>query len=199
VSSTPALTTAAAAADPSPLGLSAFALTWFILSLVNVGVNLGAGGSKVVLTLALVYGGLALLLAGMWEFRAGNTFGATAATSFGAFWLSYAALMTPGFFGSSGAISYQAHGVFLLGWAIIALILAIASLRTTGAFAATLILVLLTLLLLGIAQLLDSDALTAIGGWLGILTALVAWYTALAALLRYASRGAIVLPVYPLA
>ncbi len=189
----------AAVADSSPLGLSAFALTWFIFSLVNVGVNLGAGGSKVVLALALVYGGLTLLLTGMWEFRAGNTFAATAASSYGAFWLSYVVLLTPGLFGiGSAAISYQALGVYLLGWAIVTAILAIASLRTTGAFAAILVLLFLTYLLLGVAQLTDNDALQAVGGWLGILTAIVAWYAALAALLRTVSRGAIVLPVYPL-
>ncbi len=196
--SAPAVATAAA--DPNPLGLSALALTWFIFSLVNVGVGLGSGGTKVILAVALVYGGLTLLLAGMWEFRAGNTLGATAAASFGAFWLSYVVLLTPGLFGiSNTAIAYKPLGVYLIGWAIVTAILAIASLRTTGAYAATLVLLFLTLLLLGLAALTDNDALTTIGGWLGILTALVAWYTALAALLRTATRGAIALPVYPLA
>jgi succinate-acetate transporter protein len=196
--SAPAVATAVA--DPNPLGLSALALTWFFFSLVNVGAVPAGGGAKVVLAVALVYGGLTLLLAGMWEFRAGNTLGATAAASFGAFWLSYVVLLTPGLFGiSNTAIEYKPLGVYLLGWAIVTAILAIASLRTTVAFAATLVLLFLTFLLLGVAQFTDNDALTAVGGWLGILTALVAWYTALAALLRTASRGAIALPVYPLA
>ncbi len=196
--SSPAVATAVA--DPNPLGLSALALTWFIFSLVNIGVVPAGGGAKVVLAVALVYGGLTLLLAGMWEFRAGNTLGATAAASFGAFWLSYVVLLTPGLFGiSNTAIEYRPMGVYLLGWAIVTAILAIASLRTTVAFAAILVLLFLTFLLLGVAQLTDNDALTALGGWLGILTALVAWYTALAGLLRTVSRGAIALPVYPLA
>src|SRR4051812_22221045 len=75
-------------ADPGPLGLAAFALTTFVLSMFNSGI-LDAKGEPVVLGLALAYGGIAQLLAGMWEFRTGNTFGAVAFTSFGAFWLSF--------------------------------------------------------------------------------------------------------------
>src|SRR5881409_91652 len=78
-------------ADPGPLGLATFALTTFVLSMFNAGL-VGKGGEPVVLGLALAYGGLAQLLAGMWEFRTGNTFGATAFTSYGAFWLSFWAL-----------------------------------------------------------------------------------------------------------
>src|SRR5919206_1102284 len=80
-------------ADPAPLGLAGFALTTFLLSLVNAGV-IPAGAEPVVLGLALAYGGLAQLLAGMWEFRKGNTFGATAFGSYGAFWISFWALVT---------------------------------------------------------------------------------------------------------
>ena len=75
-------------ADPGPLGLAAFALTTFVLSMFNADL-VSKGGEPVVLGLALAYGGLAQLLAGMWEFRTGNTFGAVAFTSFGAFWLSF--------------------------------------------------------------------------------------------------------------
>src|SRR5262245_42904056 len=74
-------------ADPAPLGLGAFALTTFVLSFFNAGL-VNAGGEPIVFGLALAYGGLAQLLAGMWEFKNNNTFGATAFTSFGAFWLS---------------------------------------------------------------------------------------------------------------
>src|SRR3954462_682611 len=80
-------------ADPGPLGLAGFAMTTFVLSMFNAGL-IGAGGEPVVLGLALAYGGLAQLLAGMWEFRTGNTFGATAFTSYGAFWLSFWAFVT---------------------------------------------------------------------------------------------------------
>jgi succinate-acetate transporter protein len=77
-----------APADPGPLGLAGFALTTFVLSMFNAGL-VSRAGEPVVLGLALGYGGLAQLLAGMWEFRTGNTFGAVAFTSYGAFWLSF--------------------------------------------------------------------------------------------------------------
>src|SRR5215468_5234081 len=80
-------------ADPGPLGLAAFALTTFVLSMFNAGL-INKAGEPVVLGLALAYGGVAQILAGMWEFRTGNTFGAVAFTSFGAFWISFWAFVT---------------------------------------------------------------------------------------------------------
>jgi len=74
-------------ANPAPLGLAGFAMTTFVLSMINANWVSGLDAG-VVLPLALAYGGLAQLLAGMWEFRAGNTFGAVAFTSYGAFWIS---------------------------------------------------------------------------------------------------------------
>src|SRR5918996_976232 len=79
-------------ADPGPLGLAGFAMTTFVLSMFNADL-VNKGGEPVVLGLALAYGGVAQLLAGMWEFRTGNTFGAVAFTSFGAFWISFAVLV----------------------------------------------------------------------------------------------------------
>jgi uncharacterized protein len=78
-------------ADPGPLGLAGFAMTTFVLSMCNSNLVNGKG-LPVVLGLALVYGGIVQLLAGMWEFRNGNTFGAVAFSSFGAFWISFWAL-----------------------------------------------------------------------------------------------------------
>ena len=80
-------------ADPGPLGLAAFAMTTFVLSMFNANF-VSKAGEPVVLGLAFAYGGIAQLLAGMWEFRTGNTFGAVAFTSFGAFWISFWALVT---------------------------------------------------------------------------------------------------------
>ena len=74
-------------------GLPRFALTTFVLSMFNAGL-VSKAGEPVVLGLALAYGGIAQILAGMWEFRTGNTFGAVAFTSFGAFWISFWAFVT---------------------------------------------------------------------------------------------------------
>lgn len=75
-------------ADPAPLGLAAFALTTFLLSMANAGF-MPASAEPIVFGVALAYGGIAQMLAGMWEFRKGNVFGATVFTSYGAFWLSF--------------------------------------------------------------------------------------------------------------
>lgn len=78
-------------ANPAPLGLMAFGATTFVLSMFNVQAR-GITTPNVILGMALAYGGLCQLLAGMWEFAAGNTFGATAFSSYGGFWLSFAVL-----------------------------------------------------------------------------------------------------------
>src|SRR6266700_5458994 len=102
---------APAVANPGPLGLCGFALTTFVLSSINAGLIPGADAAKMVIGLAFFYGGLAQLLAGMWEFRLGNTFGGTAFSSYGAFWLAV-----------GGALWFKlisnetAFGFFFLGW-----------------------------------------------------------------------------------
>ena len=121
-------------ADPAPLGLGAFALTTFLLSLVNAGV-MDATTEPVVLGVALAYGGVAQILAGMWEFRKGNVFGATAFTSYGAFWLSFWAYVA--FYAKEvpAASHGQAAGWFLMAWAIFTTLMVIAALRTTAVLA----------------------------------------------------------------
>src|SRR4051794_25218152 len=125
---------AQATADPGPLGLAAFALTTFVLSMVNADL-VGSKSEPIVFGLALAYGGLAQLLAGMWEFRAGNTFGATAFTSYGAFWLSFWAYVQ--FFASGVAEKDAGHavGLYLIAWGIFTAYMFVASLRTTVAVA----------------------------------------------------------------
>lgn len=181
-------------ANPGPLGLSGFALTTLILSLVNAGL-IGGGNVAIVLGLALFYGGLAQLLAGMWEFRSGNTFGATAFSSYGAFWLSFAALFVPGLGNSALKLDDTGLGWYLLGWAIVTGILTIASFRTNGATALVFVLLFITFLLLAIGALGGGANITKIGGYVGIITAIAAWYAALAGVLASVKIN---LPVFPL-
>ena len=192
-------------ANPGPLGLCGFALTTFVLSLVNTGVLTLVPDITVVIGLAVFYGGLAQLLAGMWEFRSGNTFGATAFSSYGAFWLSFAALLIPAFginFGSKTGPTGTAVGWYLIGWAIFTGIMTLASFRTNLATAVVFVLLFLAFVLLGIGFLQGVAAgtgITAAGGWVGIATAIAAWYTALAGVLAGVNGGKNVLPVFPLA
>lgn len=185
-------------ADPGPLGLSAFALTTFVLSVVNAGL-VKESDTPIVIGLAFFYGGLAQLLAGMWEFRNGNTFGATAFSSYGAFWLSFAALLIPGF----GVVleknqANTAIGIYLLAWTIVTGLLMLGAFRVNGALSAVFILLFVTFLLLTIGKLAGNASIGNIGGWVGILTAIVAWYTALAGILRDVSKGRVALPVFPM-
>ena len=130
-------------ADPAPLGLAGFALTTFVLSMFNAGL-VNDKGEPIVFGLALAYGGLAQLLAGMWEFKNNNAFGATAFTSFGAFWLSFWAFVQ--FFEKSVPAKDAGHavGLYLIGWGIFTTYMFVASLRTTGAVALVFILLAIT-------------------------------------------------------
>jgi len=195
-----AASAAPAVANPGPLGLSAFALTTFVLSASNAGFIVAQGtGGAMVIGLGLFYGGLAQLGAGMWEFRTGNTFGATAFSSYGAFWISLAFSSLPIFGGKSLAelAGGTAVGVYLLGWTIFTAYMFLGTLRQTGALAGVFLFLTLTFLFLTIGALGTSTSMTQIGGWLGIITAVVAWYTGAAGVLA-ATNSMIKLPTFPM-
>lgn len=160
-------------ADPAPLGLAAFAMTTFVLSMSNTQVWPSAGSAAV--ALAIAYGGLAQLLAGMWEFKRGNTFGATAFSSFGAFWISFYFLANV-----VHGVDPFALGTFLLGWTIFTLYMTVASARVSAAVFAVFVLLTLTFLFLTIGAFLSSEGWTKTGGWFGVATAAAAWYASFA-------------------
>jgi succinate-acetate transporter protein len=180
-------------ADPAPLGLAAFALTTFVLSMFNAGL-VNSAGEPVVLGLALGYGGIAQVLAGMWEFRTGNTFGAVAFTSFGAFWLSFWAFVT--FFSGEIPAAHvgDAVGLYLIAGGIFTTYMFVASLRTTAAVAVVFFLLAITFFLLGIGNSGGNEGLVEAGGWFGLATAVAAWYASFAAVTN-ATFGRTVLPV----
>ena len=185
-------------ADPGPLGLAAFAGTTFILSMINA--NLVAGplaDVPVVLGMALAYGGLAQLLAGMWEFRTGNTFGAVAFTSYGAFWISFYILVKVGLPLLPKGHVDTALGLYLWTWAIFTTYMFVASLRTTGAVALVFFLLAITFILLGIRNSGASTNTIKLGGYVGIATAIAAWYASFAAVIN-STFGRVVAPVFPL-
>ncbi len=183
-------------ADPAPLGLAAFALTTFLLSLVNAGI-MPKDTEPVMLGVALAFGGIAQLLAGMWEFRKGNVFGATVFSSYGAFWLSFWAYVTL----YAKDIPAEHHGVaagwYLIGWAIFTSLMLIAALRTTVVLAVLFAVLDVTFVLLGLGALVGSAGLTVAGGALGLVTAALAWYLCVAAVTA-STFGRPVLPNRPL-
>lgn len=183
-------------ADPAPLGLAGFAMTTFVLSMFNANL-VSASGEPVVFGLAFAYGGLAQLLAGMWEFRNGNTFGALAFSSFGAFWLSLFVFEV--FFANSIPTADAGHavGLYLWAWAIFTTYMLVASLRTTAAVALVFLLLSATFILLAIGASGAHETVTHWGGYVGIATAVAAWYASFATVVNSTFRRT-VLPVVPL-
>ena len=166
-------------ADPAPLGLAAFALTTFVLSTFNAGL-LPKTVEAVVLPIALFYGGFAQLLAGMWEFKKGNTFGALAFTSYGAFWLSFAALVRFVAADLPKADAEKGIGVFLLAWTIFTLYMTLAALRTSPILVIVFVTLSITFVLLTVGAFAGSSTISQLGGWFGLLTAFEAWYASAA-------------------
>jgi succinate-acetate transporter protein len=186
-------------ADPGPVGLAAFAMTTFMLSVFNTNM-LSATLASGVLGLALFYGGVVQLLAGMWEFRKGNTFGALAFSSFGAFWLAYWYYVDRVVPKLPADQAHKVTGVFLLAWAIFTFYMAIASLRTTGAIAAVFVTLTITFVLLCIGAFATgatSIDITKAGGYAGLVTAACAWYASFAGVTNSTFKRT-VLPTFPL-
>jgi succinate-acetate transporter protein len=182
-------------ADPAPLGLAAFAMTTFVLSIFNANL-VNTKGAPVVLGLALAYGGIVQLLAGMWEFRNGNTFGAVAFSSFGAFWISFWALQV--FYAKQiGGNAGHAVGVYLWAWAIFTAYMAVAALRVSAAVLLVFVLLTATFVLLAIGADGNDVGVTEWGGFVGLATAAAAWYASFAAVVN-STFGRTVLPVFPL-
>jgi len=183
-------------ADPAPLGLAAFAMTTFALSIGNA--KIWGPGADAAVALALVYGGAVQLFAGMWEFVRKNTFGALAFSSYGAFWIAYYVFGKFVAGGIPAADVPQAVGVFLLGWTIFTFYMVLPSLRVSAAVAAVFVLLTITFVLLTIGAFRSNMTVNHWGGYFGIATAAVAWYTSFAGVVNETFKKAII-PTIPLA
>lgn len=202
-------------ANPAPLGLSAFALTTFVLSAINLGTR-GVNVPNIVVPLALGYGGLVQLLAGMWEMAVGNTFGATALSSYGGFWIAYGIMLTPhwnilgqgGPYASDAAkavdpqMSDSALGFFLTGWFIFTTILLLCTLRSTVMFFLLFFTLDLCFLMLACSHFAKDNGattayhlLTQAGGGFGMVAAFLAWYNAFAGIAD-SSNSLFLIPVF---
>ena len=182
----------APAADPAPLGLAAFALTTFLLSAANAN-WMGSASGDAWLGYAFAYGGLAQLLAGMWEFRNRNVFGATAFSTYGAFWIGlglWALLVAP----TAGAKAGKDVAWILLAFAIFNTYMLFWSSMVNAAVFGVFLTLEATEIVLFIGNFAANTNIVKIGGYVGILTALVAWYTS-AAGVGNGVAGRIILPV----
>jgi succinate-acetate transporter protein len=178
-------------ADPAPLGLAGFALTTFVLSAINahwVPPTL----VPVVFGLALAYGGIGQFAAGLWEFAKGNTFGATAFCSYGSFWISYWWLTAHNVGELPAADAHKATGLYLLAWAIFTAYMSVAATRVNLAVLAVFVLLTITFLVLSLADFQTSTNLTKLGGWIGIATALAAFYASFAGVVAFTFKRPVV-------
>jgi uncharacterized protein len=172
-------------ANPAPLGLVAFGLTTLLLSFINANIIPGST-LPIVLATAIPFGGVAQILAGMWEFRTGNTFGATAFTSFGMFWISFVLIQTV-FVKDLGPDPTPMLGLYAFAWGLFTLYMFIASLGgASRAVSVVFILLAITFFFLAAGFWGKSPSgtstfgLTTIGGYFGIATAVAAIYTSFA-------------------
>jgi uncharacterized protein len=183
-----------AIANPAALGLGGFALTTFVLSTHNAGL----APNLTWLGLAFFYGGLAQFAAGMWEFKTGNTFGATAFSTYGAFWMSLATFVVLLLNGKIPAADVDKDlGWFLLSFAIFNTYMLFCSARQNMSVFLVFLTLEVTEILLFIGFFSGNKAgegLVALGGWMGVVTAIVAWYAS-AAVVANSLRLKPILPV----
>ncbi|KAF8975056.1 hypothetical protein BGZ46_009480 [Entomortierella lignicola] len=190
--------------NPGPLGLSAFAMSTFVASVLNLGVGFPAGSPVQIITgLAIFYGGGVQTVAGLLEFYVGNTLSATTLISYGAFWLSYGAILIPSFgiaealATAPGHTAQNALGVYLLGWTIYTMLIWLGTLRTSKMYSliwAVLFFNFLFLTIGDLAHLGANNIPTRIAGGFGIIASFLAWYCC-AALLYTPKTTFITLPV----
>ena len=175
-------------ADPAPLGLAAFALTTFLLSAVNAGWANNTSGLDW-LGYALAYGGLAQLLAGMWEFRNRNVFGSTAFSTYGAFWIGLALWLLLAHASSTD----KDLGWILLAFAIFNTYMLIFSTQLNVAVFGVFLTLELTEIFLFIGAFAANTTMLKVGGYIGVITALVAWYASAAGVIN-GMKGRTVVP-----
>ena len=170
-------------ADPGPLGLAAFALTTFILSLSNASLMPATLGA-LFLTLGLFYGGVAQVIAGYVEFKKNNAFGATAFTSYGLFWISLSSMV---YLEKTGVLNFGADakaavGFFLLAWTIFTAYMWIATFRLNVGLLVTFSLLMVTFVLLVLTEFAVISG--PLGGYFGLATAFSAWYCSAAGIIN---------------
>jgi succinate-acetate transporter protein len=199
--------------NPTPLGFCAFALTLFVYSMIMAGATVPIQtSSSGAMGLALFYGGLILLIAGLLEFRVGNNFYALAFCSYAGYWLGLAALYINGsfgFFASSGnsittttdiTVQQKALGIFYIGWVIFTLCMLISSVRTNVVLIAFFFFLMLAYLLWAASYFLISTTigLQQAGGAIGIFTSAIAWFLGFSSLLKKGDNAYFNLPNYSL-
>lgn len=183
--------------NPSPLAFGAFALTTFLLSLVNAGV-VGLGFMPVVIATAWFYGGIVQFVVALWQFHERQLFPGVVFGTYGSFWVTFAILQT--FYADKvpSAMAGAANAWFLAVWCIVTVYFLVAAFRTNVALVIAFILVEVTLLPLVAGFATGNDALLRLGGYAGLALAVEVWYIAAAEVLNH-MYGRVLLPLGSLA
>ncbi|MBN1288929.1 MAG: acetate uptake transporter [Actinobacteria bacterium] len=186
-------------ANPAVLGLMAFGLTTLLLNLHNVGLF---GMDNTILAMGLFFGGSAQIIAGVLEYKKGNTFGTTAFTAYGAFWLTLVFVLVVGPYLSEGApgiaTSTTGLGWYMAVWGLFTGLMFIGTLKVNRALQAVFLCLTILFFILAFHFWLDSSALQTAAGVVGIITAFTAIYLAIAELLNE-MYGKVILPIGPMA
>jgi uncharacterized protein len=183
--------------NSAPLGLAAFAITTFMLSMINAKL-MPAEITPVVFGVALMYGGIAQLIAGVIQFRTGNTFTGVLFSTFGAFWLSLFAIVQFFLKDIPAAQTGHALGLFLYAFGIFTVWIWLASFRTNVVVVLALAGLAATLFVLGVGNYYGSGLTVEVGGYMGLVVAAMAAYLSLAELCEFGYKRE-VLPLFPLA
>ncbi|MEA1063537.1 acetate uptake transporter [Apirhabdus apintestini] len=178
-------------ANPAPLGLMGFGMTTILLNLHNIGLFPMDG---IILAMGIFYGGLAQIFAGLLEYKKGNTFGLTAFTSYGAFWLTLVAILLMPKVGLADAANGHFLGVYLGLWGVFTLFMFFGTLTSARALQFVFLSLTILFALLAVGHLTDSENIVHIAGWVGIVCGASAVYLAMGEVLN-AQFGRTVLPI----
>lgn len=182
-------------ANPAPLGLLGFGMTTVLLNIYNAGL-LDVASLGMIFSMGIFYGGLAQVFAGMWEMKKGNTFGATAFTSYGLFWLSLVALRLFPVFGWTASVSKTALAAYLALWGLFTLLMTVGALNLNKALVVVFASLTVLFFLLALGDATGIGTITTIAGYEGIFCGFSAIYLAIAEVLNEV-YGRVVLPIGP--
>jgi len=181
--------------NPAPLGLMGFGMTTVLLNIVNAGiVPLGS----MILSMGIFYGGIAQIIAGLMEWKKGNTFATTAFISYGLFWLSFVALLVFPGMGIGTKNTSSAIAAYLIMWGIFTAVMFVGTLRFNRAMQVVFATLAILFFLLAAGEITSNPAITQFAGWEGILCGFSAIYTALAQVINESyGRGKMLIPLWP--
>jgi len=180
-------------ANPAPLGLLGFGMTTVLLNIHNAGLF---PINSMILAMGIFYGGLGQVIAGIMEWKKNNTFGTTAFTSYGLFWLSFVGLLVMPEVGWTGLTSSTAMGCYLFMWGLLTLVLFIGTLRISKALQVVFASLTVLFGLLALGNFTGSAGTLVFAGYVGIFCGFSAIYTALAQVLNEV-YGRELLPIGP--